>query len=373
MREGGETAFRLTSDLVGAAIAIGPIGWSKPAGTAGQLSVEGRIAAGLTTIDRLDLEAPGLSATGRVEPGAGPGRQVVRFDRVRAGGWLDAAVTLAGQGPGQPMRVTVDGGSVDLARRPAATGRAGGAPVPLSLSLDRLAISEGLALAPFRGEMTAGNGLSGRFEAQVNGGVAVQGTLAPSNGATAVRVVSDDGGAVLKDAGLYPNMRGGAFELALVPDGGPGRFTGQMTIGGPRIANAPGLANLLNAISVVGLIDELQGTGILFDTVDARFEMAPGRIVLREAAAIGASLGISMDGVYDTAEKRIDMQGVVSPIYLLNGIGQLLTRRGEGVFGFSYRLTGAEGATRVDVNPLSILTPAMFRDIFRRPLPAATQ
>jgi hypothetical protein len=372
MRADGETEFRLTSDLVGAGIAIGPIGWSKPPGTAGELSVEGRIADGQTTIDRLALEAPGLSATGRVEPGTGPGRQVVRFDRVRAGSWLDAAVTLAGQGPGEPMRVTVDGGSVNLAQRPAATGRTGGAPVPLSLSLDRLAISEGLALAPFRGEMTAGTGLSGRFDARVNGGVAVQGTLAPSNGATAVRVVAEDGGAVLKDAGLYPNMRGGAFELALVPERARA-LHGQMTIGGPRIANAPGLANLLNAISVVGLIDELQGTGILFDTVDARFELSPGRIVLREAAAIGASLGISMDGVYDTAEKRMDMQGVVSPIYLLNGIGQLLTRRGEGVFGFSYRLTGAEGATRVDVNPLSILTPGMFRDIFRRPLPAAIQ
>jgi hypothetical protein len=80
-----------------------------------------------------------------------------------------------------------------------------------------------------------------------------------------------------------------------------------------------------------------------------------------------------MDGVYDIAAKRMDMQGVVSPVYLLNGIGQLFTRRGEGVFGFAYRMTGAQGAARVEVNPLSILTPGMFREIFRRPLPVATQ
>ena len=63
------------------------------------------------------------------------------------------------------------------------------------------------------------------------------------------------------------------------------------------------------------------------------------------------------------------MQGVISPIYILNGIGQIFTRRGEGLFGFAYRMTGAQGATRVEVNPLSILTPGMFREIFRRPPP----
>jgi hypothetical protein len=59
------------------------------------------------------------------------------------------------------------------------------------------------------------------------------------------------------------------------------------------------------------------------------------------------------------------MQGVISPIYLLNGIGSILTRPGEGLFGFRYRLTGTAEDPVVSVNPLSILTPGMFRDMFR--------
>jgi hypothetical protein len=59
------------------------------------------------------------------------------------------------------------------------------------------------------------------------------------------------------------------------------------------------------------------------------------------------------------------MQGVVSPIYLLNGIGAMFTRRGEGVFGFNYTLRGTAEDPQIDVNPLSILTPGMFREIFR--------
>ena len=119
----------------------------------------------------------------------------------------------------------------------------------------------------------------------------------------------------------------------------------------------------------MGLLDELNGSGIRFDTVDAIFRLGGGRLIVDQASAIGSSLGISLDGTYDLARKQLDMQGVVSPIYILNGIGSILTRPGEGLFGFSYRLTGPAASPAVSVNPLSILTPGMFRDIFRRPPP----
>jgi hypothetical protein len=64
------------------------------------------------------------------------------------------------------------------------------------------------------------------------------------------------------------------------------------------------------------------------------------------------------------------MEGVVSPLYMINGLaGALFAPRGEGLFGFSYRLTGTAGQSNVTVNPLSILTPGIFREIFRRPPP----
>jgi hypothetical protein len=81
-------------------------------------------------------------------------------------------------------------------------------------------------------------------------------------------------------------------------------------------------------------------------------------------------MGISMDGYYFLTEGRMDMQGVVSPIYLLNQVGGILTRQGEGLVGFNYTLKGPASAPKVSVNPLSLLTPGMFREIFRRPPPA---
>jgi len=129
------------------------------------------------------------------------------------------------------------------------------------------------------------------------------------------------------------------------------------------------LAELLNAISVVGILEQLNDSGIVFATADADFVLTPDAVQVTEAAAIGASLGVSMAGVYRTADKALLLQGVISPIFLVNGVGALVSRRGEGLFGFNYALTGTADAPQISVNPLSILTPGMFREIFRRPAP----
>ncbi len=76
-------------------------------------------------------------------------------------------------------------------------------------------------------------------------------------------------------------------------------------------------------------------------------------------------MGISADGLYDFTSERLDVRGVISPVYFLNGIGSIFTRRGEGLFGFNYRVRGSVQNARTSVNPLSILTPGMFRRIFR--------
>ena len=145
----------------------------------------------------------------------------------------------------------------------------------------------------------------------------------------------------------------------------PGTYNGQFLIEDMRLRKAPLMADLLDAISVVGLLNQLDGPGIHFTTLDGQFRLTPRRLQILQAAAVGPSIGISADGIYDFVSKDLDMRGVISPVYFLNGIGSIFTRRGEGLFGFNYRVTGAVENPRVGVNPLSILTPGMFRRIFR--------
>ncbi|MDZ4136594.1 MAG: DUF3971 domain-containing protein, partial [Paracoccaceae bacterium] len=357
----------LQSTLEGVGLAIPALGWAKPQGGTGRLEVEASLGKP-AAIDRLELEAAGLSARGSVRLKADGTLDLARFSSVRLGGWLDATVDLAGRGAGQVPAVSVTGGSVDLRRMDrgqAGQGGGGGDVGPLRVALDRLTVTEGIALTGFRGTFATRGGLNGDFNGRVNGKVPVTGSLAAVPKGSAVRVRSEDAGGVFSAAGIFPNARGGSFEMVLQPRGPSGDYDGSLKMTNVRIRNAPVLAELLSAISVVGILEQMNQTGLLFSEADAEFRLTPRAIEITRAAAVGASLGVSLAGLYITEGGRLDMQGVISPIYLLNGIGAFLTRRGEGLFGFNYAVKGTAANPSVSVNPLSIFTPGMFREIFR--------
>jgi hypothetical protein len=225
-------------------------------------------------------------------------------------------------------------------------------------------------LTDVRVDLTGQGGLSGQFTGNINGASPIQGTLVTTDSGIAVRIRSTDGGAALRAAGVFTNGYGGEMDLILQPTGGRGAYSGRLTIQNPRLRNAPAMAELLNAISVVGLLEQLSDTGINLGQVEADFSLTPRAVTLTRGSAVGPSLGISMDGIYDMRERQFEMQGVVSPFYVVNGLlGALFAPRREGLFGFSYRLTGSPEDTNVAVNPLSILTPGLFRDIFRQAPP----
>ena len=261
-------------------------------------------------------------------------------------------------------------------RGPSNGGGNGGKGSPIDVQLDRLIVSDGLTLSPISGNIVQlGSGLSGDFTGRVNGKTQVTGSLAPANAGTAIRVRSDSASGVLRDAGLTPNARGGTLDLVLTPVvGAPGgTYDGEFLMEDMRLRKAPVMADLLDAISIIGLLDQLDGPGIRFETVDGQFRLTPQAVTLRQMAAVGGSMGISADGVYNLISKEMDFQGVISPIYFVNGFGSILSRRGEGLFGFNYRMTGKIDNLRVGVNPLSIFTPGLFRQIFRRAPPSESQ
>ena len=123
----------------------------------------------------------------------------------------------------------------------------------------------------------------------------------------------------------------------------------------------PALLELLDAISIVGLLDQLQGPGLVLE-IEADFVNLPDQIKF-ERASFGPSIGISLEGYYAKATNDLNMQGL-SPLYVVNAIGSIFTRKGEGLLGFNYRLKGNADRPEVLVNPLSIFTPAIFRKFF---------
>jgi len=154
-------------------------------------------------------------------------------------------------------------------------------------------------------------------------------------------------------------------ELTEKSQGYGGRFVARDV----RLLDMPLLADLLNAVSIVGLFDQLTFDGIGFSEVEGEFYFTESEFILSRASATGPSMGLSLDGTYDFENDQLELQGVLTPIYLVNGIGEIFTRRGEGVIGFNFTVTGSSENPKISVNPLSALTPSIFRELFRKPSP----
>lgn len=366
--------LRVDSDLTGVRLALPELGWAKAADAGGALSVTATLGPD-PQVETLSLSAPGLSAEGtiRLSPDGGLGEAA--FTTFRVGDWLDAQGSLIGRGPGNAPAIRVTGGMLDLRRAVFAAPSGGNAPRggdALVARLDRLQVTDTIALTGFEGRFALSGGLDGSFAARVNGDAPITGRVVPQAGRSAVRILSDDAGGVARSAAILRQAAGGDFAMTLVPVGAAGTFDGTVTVRDTYVRDAPAMAALLNAISVVGLLTELSGQGILFSEVEARFRLTPDSLRVIEARATGPSLGLTMDGLYDVTSRQLAMQGVISPVYLLNQIGGVLApRRGEGLFGFNYTLSGPADAPSVLVNPLSGLAPGFFREIFRAPDPGA--
>lgn len=357
-------SLTLSSDLAGVGLSLPPLGWSKPAGQTGRLEIGGVLGA-QARIDKLVLEAAGLTATGTVLNRQGGGLERALLSSVRLYDWLDASVELVGRGT-QPPDIRILAGTLDMRRATfSSSGGGSGASGGLQVALNRLQVTDSIALTSFAGAFEQSGGLNGRFRGRVNGQTEVTGELVPQSGRSAVRVRSDDAGGVARAAGILKQARGGSFDMTLLPADAPGQFDGTLRIRDTQVREAPAIAALLNSISLVGLLDELSGQGIQFSQVEARFRLGPDRVTVYESSATGPSIGLSMDGVFDVARGTLQMQGVISPVYLLNQIGNLFSRRGEGLIGFNYSLSGPAQSPSVQVNPLSALTPGALRDIMR--------
>ena len=368
---GQAPSFRLVSDLKDLGFRLPQLGWSKPAASEGSLAVSGQLSSP-PQISAIEFDAAGMKASGKVELNPDGALNVARFSRVRIGGWLDAPVDLTGRGKGRPVGVNVTGGTIDV-RKTAFTRSGAAQSGPIRLGLDRLVVSEGIVLTGMRGDFGTNGGFNGNFTARVNGGAEVAGELEPSKEGTAIRIRSSDAGSVLRSAGLLEKGYNGSLDLTLVPVSEQGSYDGHLKAKDISIRGAPAMAELLGAISVVGLLEQMNGSGLVFNDVEADFRLTPKSVTVTKSSAVGASLGVSLDGFFDLASKEMDMQGVVSPIYLLNGIGSIFTRKGEGLFGFNFTMKGRASDPAVSVNPLSIFTPGMFRELFRRAPPKVTQ
>lgn len=147
---------------------------------------------------------------------------------------------------------------------------------------------------------------------------------------------------------------------------------GRVTMVGFRARNVPVLASMFSLASLSGIADTLSGEGIKFRKLQSNFLLRGTRLNIDDGLVHGPAVGFTVQGDYDFGRGDIDVGGTLVPAYSINSffgkiplIGRILGgRRGEGVVGIGYRITGSGGKASALVNPLSVLTPGVFRRIF---------
>lgn len=167
-------------------------------------------------------------------------------------------------------------------------------------------------------------------------------------------------------------VQGNIYDKNQNPDGRPRIVSGRMTMTDFRASNVPVLASIVSLASLRGIADTLSGDGIKFEKAQGNFAFGGGRLTINKGRMHGPAVGITMQGDYDIGAGNVDIGGTVIPSYTLNSffgkipiVGPLLSgRRGEGIIGIGYRVSGEAGKANVLVNPLSVLTPGFLRRVF---------
>jgi hypothetical protein len=374
--KGEDPRFELKSELRGVGLDLGFVGWKKPQSTSGKLVAKGSLGSPVA-IEEIEISAPGFAASGKIELLEDGSLEAVEFNEMKIADWLDGSVRIQGNGPDAAPDIHITSGRVDVQALTEATGGIGATSNKnvegrLFAELDELFVSDFLSLQNLSGGFDLGNNMQGTFSGRLNDTVDIAGAISnDTEGRRRISISADDAGKVFSALGLLDRASQGNMLVELVEktEGYSGSFVARDL----RLLDMPLFADLLNAISVVGLLDQLNFDGIAFGEVDGEFYFSEDKFILTRASATGPSIGLSLDGTYDFVNDNLDLQGTLTPVFLVNGIGGIFNRKGEGLIGFTFDVKGPADDPKINVNPFSALAPSLFRDIFRKAAPEAPE
>lgn len=384
----------LKGDVTPAAFTVAAAGYEKLPQAPGALSLQLQFRKGiLSAIRNLDLKTDKAELKGGVAFASdGKAFKSASFDRARLGN-TDVKLTLDSRGS-EGYIVAVSGSQFDAstlladdnapnsdeeAARPAT-------PMSITMNVDKLLTGEGKGISQLR--LALRRNTWKRLEQAeidgISGGKALTLRYEPAPKGHTLHFEAGNAGAALSALGITNGVRGGRLVVEGFPntkDPGKRNLYGTVVLTDFTLVNVPVLGRLLNAMSLSGFFELLNGKGIAFQKMRSDFYwLDKGQpdtpknarlIVLREGQTSGASLGLTFEGKIDNWNNTLDMSGTIIPVSDINKIvssiplvGNILTGGGKGIIAATYTIQGAKADPSVKVNPLSVLAPGILRKIF---------
>lgn len=197
---------------------------------------------------------------------------------------------------------------------------------------------------------------------------------------------STDAGQTFKMVGFYPNVQGGRMRLEVDLEGrGAAEKSGVLWVDDFRVLGDPIIAEVYSSAeggtAGAGRARNRQGQPqrevFEFQRMRVPFSVGHGQFVLGDSQIRGPVLGASIRGKVDYNTQRLSLGGTYVPLQGINSafcdiplFGPIVSGLDcQGVFGITYAIQGPMTQPQVLVNPLSMLTPGIFRGIMEMTSP----
>jgi len=377
---------RIEADLTDAKLDISWVGWSKGAGVPATVSFAMSKDGNTTRLSDFELSGKSFGLKGEVTLAKGA-LSSASFDTVRLNRGDDVALSIKRSGKG--YAVSIKGKALDarsiikryLSDEGTQGGGSGGDTTALSVNVDvdRVSGFHDETLSGVRIELTAAGDTVTQATATAvsakGGAVSIRQTA--EGGRRTLEMQTADGGSVLRFLDIYSHMEGGTVRLALA--GAKGELSGQADVSNFYVVNEPKLASVVGTTppgddrslndAVRGEIDTQR---VQFQRGYAVIHKRPNYLGLENGILRGPSIGASFQGTLYDEKDNMDMTGTFMPAYGLNRIfgelplvGIILGNgRDRGLIGVTFRLSGDADDPKLQVNPLSVIAPGIFRQIF---------
>lgn len=369
-------------DLGKASLNLPWIGWSKGSGIGATAEFEVSGPADNTQLKNFRLKGDGFGASGSLTLSKG-GLAAADFDSVKLSSLDDFALSIK-HGKNR-FDVSVSGNSVDV--RPILTrlksdsdgrdGEDGSGSVSVRAKIQNVIGFNDERIGNFEGLFA----LRGQSLQTLNfSGITSSGEALVSQmrGDNVINITSGDAGAVSRFADLYQHMQGGLLNLA-IRLGAAGGWDGSLDVRRFAIVNEQRLRSIVS--TPVGQDQRSLNQAVKrdIDTSSQRFQRGFARIVSRggmvgieNGVLRGDQIGATFQGTVRDRNGNMDMTGTFMPAYGLNRlfaelplIGVILGNGSDrGLIGITFKLKGKFDQPNLQINPLSIIAPGVFRQIF---------
>ncbi len=392
----------MRADLREAEISVPTINLEKPPGQPAGLTGTLRFGAGgAITVQNFVLSGNAIDVRGAFTIDAKSGLASALLPIVRVGANDDFSVMVK-RGAAGGLDVSVQGKSFDAShvftgsKKPQVKAAKAAQqvlvqedtalkePLLFAAKLDRVLLNGGVVLTGFNTAVAFGaNAYLQNFalDAVMPNKEHITGKFTPQpDGSREIALEANDAGTIIRGLTGFVSMRKGtlAAHATLASNARANTdlsadYKGKLVLRDFAILDQPFFARLF-AVALQ------QGRGISFDKLEAPFS-AHGKVVtIEDGRGSGSTVGVSFAGQIDRRRNTVDISGTMVPIYGLNSmlgdvplLGNILaSRKGEGMFGLTYTVRGDLDKPSLLVNPLSVLTPGIFRRIFEFATPTAS-